>query len=157
VDDDAYPFGWDVAWLARDRENRIGAFITAGCGPVVGAVDPTVEDRLLQSAPVTSSAELLTNVPDPSSFIDLATRGLYVFDWDYYSTYVLVARPAPPIASLPSGLEMPPISDVSFASGSPLRVVAQSLVTAEDVGRERFSRRLQRLLSGRRRPVSPDP
>lgn len=34
----SYPEGGDCFWLASDRDGNMGAFITAGCGPILEVV-----------------------------------------------------------------------------------------------------------------------
>lgn len=116
----AYPEGIDCVWLASDREDRLAAFITAGVGPIpLKAFNPAcvpvedIEGRLCQLPPV-SQARLLVSVKRPDDFIDLAERGLFVYDWTDISritrealqVYEPVAIPTMPIttASLPSDL-----------------------------------------------------
>ena len=49
-----YPEGIDCVWLASDREGRVGAFITAGVGPIpaeaLSSVYMPVEDIEAASA-----------------------------------------------------------------------------------------------------------
>ncbi|MGJ4962368.1 hypothetical protein [Bradyrhizobium sp. HKCCYLRH3061] len=82
--------------------------MTAGAGPIPATalnVNHTpiedIEQHLLR-LPIVSSARLLVRVPRPDSFIDLAERGLFVYDWtDVHRSianakrmYELVAVPA---------------------------------------------------------------
>lgn len=82
-----YPDGIDCSWLASDQTGRLGVFITAGIGPIPAAVLDSaympieeIEERLCQ-LPAVSSAQLLVTVKRPDSFIDLAERGIFVYDW----------------------------------------------------------------------------
>ncbi|MBL8297959.1 MAG: hypothetical protein JNN30_06360 [Rhodanobacteraceae bacterium] len=132
-----YPEGIDCVWLASDREGHLGAFITAGIGPIpVVALDAgnmpveDVEEQLCQLPPV-SQAQLLVSVNRPDDFIDLAERGLFVYDWtdvnrtgrDALHAYEPVAVPSKPIAvsSLPSDLaafaETLRLRNVVFSAG----------------------------------------
>jgi hypothetical protein len=104
--------GIDLIWLAQDRQGFVGAFITAGSGPIpksalaYALVDPSLEEEAI-NLPERSSAYMLVQVPDSSSFLALAKRGLAVFDWqDIHRTsvqetkaYEAVCRPESPIAA----------------------------------------------------------
>lgn len=139
-----YPEGIDCVWLASDREGRLGAFITAGMGPIpVAALDPShmpVEDveGLLCQLPPVSQARLLVSVKRPDDFIDLAERGLFVYDWtdinrtarEALRVYEPVAVPSNPIiaSSLPSDLaalaKALRLTDVVFAAGDAVDIRA---------------------------------
>jgi len=105
-----YPY-WDCLWLAHDRNNHIGGFVTGGNGPIpVDLLDlnePKVEDleEMVSGLPKVSASRLLISFyTDPSSFLDLAERGIFIYDWQ--DPYQLVATPTTPIllASLPDRL-----------------------------------------------------
>ena len=103
-----YPHA-DCVWLASDQNGHVAAFVTAGTGPIPTAVLQTplpVEESeaLVCSLPTTTTARLLVSVPRPDSFVDLAERGLFVYDWhehriDGRSTgvYEAVATPNDPV------------------------------------------------------------
>lgn len=106
-----YPNGIDCVWLASDQVGHLGAFITAGVGPIpIEALDTSilpiedVENSLYQLPQVTR-AKLRVSVKRPDDFIDLAERGLFVYDWtdinrtarDALHVYEPVAEPAQPI------------------------------------------------------------
>ena len=106
-----YPDGIDCSWLASDQVGRLGVFITAGIGPIPAtALDSAnmpieaIEERLCQ-LPTVSSNQLLVTVKRPDSFIDLAERGFFVYDWtdihrtkaDELNVYESVAAPNEPI------------------------------------------------------------
>ncbi|WP_157610053.1 hypothetical protein [Variovorax sp. Root434] len=115
-----YPEGIDCVWLASDKDGHLGAFITAGVGPIPAPMlDPLcmlVEEieGELHKLPTISQARLLLAVPRPDSYIELAERGMFVYDWnDVHRTvreslhvYEPVAVPTKPatIGSLPSDL-----------------------------------------------------
>lgn len=107
--DHTYPQGIDCAWLAVDRDNLLGVFITGGCGPVplqtltyLATLDP---EELALALPVVSGCRLLAPLPDPNSFAALAARGFFVFDWSdihrphqlELRAYEAVAIPSSPI------------------------------------------------------------
>ena len=115
-----YPQGIDYVWLASDREGHVGAFITAGVGSipveVLSSVYIPIEDiegRLYQLLPV-SQVRLLVSVKRPNDFIELAERGIFVYDWtdihriarEALRVYEPVAVPTKPImvSSLPADL-----------------------------------------------------
>jgi hypothetical protein len=106
-----YPEQIDCTWLASDRDGHLGAFMTAGEGPIpaaaldcAGVSIEAVEQRLCQ-LPLVSQAWLLVPVPRPDDFVDLARRGLFVYDWtDSHRTtrkslhvYERVAAPSTPL------------------------------------------------------------
>ena len=101
-----YPEGFDCVWIALDAQGRVGAFVTAGEGPVpevvLGSdVDIIDIEGLLLDMAETGEAHPLASDGDPSSFLALARRGLYVYDWnDVHSVprpltdrYQCIARP----------------------------------------------------------------
>lgn len=105
-----YPAGVDAVWLASDARGHLGAFITGGSGPIPtralaeGAVAvQEIEGRLLR-LPKTGTAQLLHEYPRPDSILELAQRGLFVFDWrdvhrvrwEYSGVYEVVAIPMRP-------------------------------------------------------------
>lgn len=123
----------DCVWLASDRAGRLAVLITAGEGPIPpAALDGPVEffeiETLLLELPVSAAAHLLVQVPSPDSFVALAERGLFVYDWtDVHRTagktnaYELVATPSEPqqLASLPDDLRRTAVGlDLEFA-GTP--------------------------------------
>lgn len=81
-----YPFQMDCVWLAADADGRLAAFVTAGIGPIPEALLTSsidielIESRLLE-LPIVGTAVNVTDVPNPSSFIELSRRGLFVYDW----------------------------------------------------------------------------
>lgn len=99
--------GLDIAWLASDIADCLAAVVTAGAGPLPesvfgGPVDLSdLENRLLQ-LPVVGAASVLVDNGDMTSFLNLAMRGLFVFDWtDVHRSdrakidaYQLVAAPS---------------------------------------------------------------
>ncbi|XUM21197.1 hypothetical protein ACRAVF_28120 [Bradyrhizobium oligotrophicum S58] len=118
----SYPAGTDCVWIASDRHNHVGAFITAGAGPIPASAFNAdrvpierVEEHLCR-LPIVSSAHLLVAVKSPASFVDLAERGLFVYDWadvhrsirNERRTYEPVAVPATPLRSdrLPADLNV---------------------------------------------------
>jgi len=120
MSDPYYPHHLDCLWLAHDRNNHVGGFVTAGLGPIpLDLLDSEASKvresgRLSSDLPKVSGSRLLVSFyPDPSSFIDLAERGIFVYDWTdihggrlYTDAYELVATPTMPILldSLPDRL-----------------------------------------------------
>ena len=82
-----YPMGLDCVWIAMDRNGNVGAFVTAGIGPIPRLVllDSVFScDRVEQALfelPRTSVARLAIDVKRPDDFIGMAERGLFVYDW----------------------------------------------------------------------------
>ena len=101
-----YPRGADCVWLASDQNGHVAAFVTAAAGPIPTAVLQTTlpveqSEILVCSSPRTTTARLLISVPRPDSFVDLAERGLFVYDWHEYGrstgVYEAVATPNDPV------------------------------------------------------------
>lgn len=123
MSDKLYPEGIDCVWIAADGHEHVGAFITAGVGPVpsrfLGRDFVPMEEleRLLYGLPKTSGFQLLVTVPRPDSFVELAERGLFVYDWtdihkrrhEETRCYEKVAVPLVPLKS-----EMVPATLASF-------------------------------------------
>ena len=113
------PSSYDLVWLAVDAANQVAAFVTAGPGPIpLNILDPDllddVEERILD-LPVVSRVRIPSGSDDGlGSFVALAQRGIFVYDWtDVHGTrvedlhaYELVAAPTDPItvANLPHAL-----------------------------------------------------
>jgi len=84
-----YPVQLDCVWIASDRDEHVAAFVTAGVGPIPALVlNYTAEPLLIEniekavlSLPKVSACRLLVPVPRPDSFIAMAERGLFVYDW----------------------------------------------------------------------------
>lgn len=94
----AYPDGIDCTWLGVDQFGAVAAFVTAGQGEIPSAilagaiVDLREIEFLMMALPVITDVNLRVTVPRPDDFIDIACRGLYVYDWSG-SHYALVAEP----------------------------------------------------------------
>jgi hypothetical protein len=83
-----YPVQLDCVWVASDRNGHVAAFVTAGVGPIPEPVldntePPFVEDieRSILELPTVSSGRLLISVSRPDSFVKIAERGFFVYDW----------------------------------------------------------------------------
>jgi len=104
----AYPDGIDCTWLGVDRRGKIAAFVAAGEGEIPTAllmqhdVDLGDIENLLMNLPVKGNVKLRVSVARPDDFLDMACRGLYVYDWSG-NRYTLVAEPE--IAIELSGLD----------------------------------------------------
>lgn len=106
-----YPSGTDCVWLACDGESHVGAFVTAGAGPVAAAalslsdIEIHEVEELALSLPKTGPAHVIVSVPRPDSFVALAERGLFVFDWQdavrkrlaHKGAYEQMAAPSNPL------------------------------------------------------------
>jgi len=141
----AYPYGQDLVWLAIDASGMVSAFITAGEGPIPSSAlqaavgEPNLEEQL-HDLPITCQATLLVNVPVATSYLDLAKRGFFVFDWsDIHRTsaqatgmYERVCLPERPVAAsaLPAYLQAvaraTALQSVSFASSNRVHVHART-------------------------------
>lgn len=106
-----YPHGSDYVWLGANRRGEVGAFAIAGLGPIPADVLARcdiagIEPEVLRLLPVSSGATLLIELPKPDSFLALATRGLFVYDWrdlhrvraEYTDAYELMAVPDQPLS-----------------------------------------------------------
>jgi hypothetical protein len=108
--DKSYPVGVDVVWLGADRDGFVAAFVTAGVGPIPSVIlsenfvpIEEVEERISE-LPRVSIAEALVNVKRPDDFLEIAKRGIFVYDWrDAHRTaanetgaYEAVAKPLTP-------------------------------------------------------------
>jgi hypothetical protein len=116
-----YPEDIDCTWLGLDRNRHVGAFVTAGIGPIpIALLDlekPEVEDMgsMVCALPNVSTARILISVPDPSYYVELAERGIFVYDWtdvhrsrvDELNSYEPFAIPNDPLTldSLPTALK----------------------------------------------------
>jgi hypothetical protein len=105
------PRDFDWVWLACDRDDYVAAFITAGAGPIPAAILesslPAEEsETLIRGLAPTTTA--LASIPHSGveSFITLAQRGFFVYDWQdvhrgsavrYTDMYELVAAPREPV------------------------------------------------------------
>ncbi|MBB6580644.1 hypothetical protein [Ralstonia solanacearum] len=147
-----YPDGIDCVWIASDRNGHLGAFITAGVGPIpaeaLKSVYIPVEDieGQLCLLPIIAQAELLVSVKRPDDFIDLAERGVFVYDWtdinrtarDALRVYEPVAVPTRPIMtnSLPDDLsalaKVLELADVVFSTKTAVDI--RALVSCAEAG-----------------------
>jgi hypothetical protein len=116
-----YPADLDFAWIAIDKNQHVGFFITAGEGPIpieyLNAPTEVFESEIekeLSKLPQVCNATLIIDVPKPDSFLAPALRGIFVFDWAdagrSYSTatgmYECAAAPTKPVvvSDLPTAL-----------------------------------------------------
>jgi hypothetical protein len=83
-----YPADLDFAWMALDKNQHIGLFITAGEGPIpIDHLNASTEvfeseiEKELSKLPQVCEATLLIDVAKPDSFLAPAERGIFVFDW----------------------------------------------------------------------------
>ena len=107
--DEAYPLGWDYAWLAADAAGHVAIFTNAGQGPIPTAVlaDRRASDRaelLIKALPERSDCQMLVTLPRPEDFIACVRRGLFAYDWQdchrdtgQSHRYELLARPTAPV------------------------------------------------------------
>jgi len=108
-----YPLGVDCVWLAHTRRGEVGAFITAGTGPipidVLNRVNvETLETEILRDLSSVTRPLVLKSVPRPQSYEELSCRGLFVYDWIAKTqTYEWVALPdtSLDVAALPERLK----------------------------------------------------
>jgi hypothetical protein len=98
--------GIDVAWLASDSVGHVAAFITGGAGPIPAAALGSLEYAESQALalPDLGALHLHVQVPHSDSFVALAKKGVFVYDWPDPGTergaagaYQLAASPACPL------------------------------------------------------------
>jgi hypothetical protein len=148
----ASPRDFDWVWLACDRDDHVAAFITAGAGPIPMAVfesDLSVEEgeALVCSLAATTIARSLLSKGDVTSFMALAQRGVFVYDWqDVHSarmhthSYELVAVPDTPVRfdSFPNELakisRIVRLDKVSFADEKAIDLRAHTQCLADYQG-----------------------
>ncbi len=108
----------DWAWMAQDKAGYVGMFVTAGHGPipfeVLRAYDVEIETAEENVLMLMKSTECVNHcqAPNPKSFIEIAQRGIYAFDWtdvhrvkrDEIEAYEIMATPKNPITAI----ELPP-------------------------------------------------
>lgn len=121
-----YPHGWDWVWAATDRDGHVAAFVTAGEAPVPRDVieiqfrdSAHVEEAIAALAP-SSGIRGFMEPGDREALVELAHRGLFVYDWrdvrralrDELGAYELVAAPTTPVraATLPPVLRVAAMS-----------------------------------------------
>jgi hypothetical protein len=104
--------GFDLVWIGADESDNVAAFITAGSGfipPSAQAGIGEVENLILEEPP-NCECKLHIDAPITDSYVELAKRGYFVFDWadvgvqDSY--YELAAQPTTPVraSDLPTAL-----------------------------------------------------
>ena len=111
--DDHPVWGHEFDWVAKDCNESLGYFSTAGAGLVPttclssdAAIETLFED--VMRLPAISAVEIVDQSSrDISDWISVAERGFHGYDWSReMSHYVLVAKPKEPIKSdsLPTAL-----------------------------------------------------
>jgi hypothetical protein len=145
-----YPEGIDCEWLGLDGHGHVAAFVTAGCGPIPAQLleaEPCWLDLLdeqFDKLPRTCAARLLEPLKRPDDFVDIAERGIFVYDWsdvhragkDRINAYELIAVPSNPIdvSQLPHDLAAlaasSRLADVAFETAKRIDV-RQSLGCVE--------------------------
>jgi hypothetical protein len=121
-----YPRGLDWVWLATDGEGRVAAFVTAGEAPVpalaleVQFPDSAHLEAAFAALPERSATRTFGAPGDLGAYIELAERGLFVYDWqdahrpvrEETGAYELVAAPTTPSRAA----ELPPLLRVAALS-----------------------------------------
>jgi hypothetical protein len=85
--------GKEFDWFAIDRNGAVALFATAGEGTVPQSVLSNTSNHNL-------IAEYLETPNWGSELVwtDLASYGLFVFDWNYFGLYIKVAAPSTALA-----------------------------------------------------------
>jgi len=115
-----YPEEIDCLWLGTDAHGNVGAFVTAGRGPIPEAIlqipSNLLEEleRMANELPRTGLAVSVAPMKRPDDFVALAERGLFAYDWsdlhrmlaDATGKYELMASPgvAIKLSDLPQDL-----------------------------------------------------
>ncbi|WP_137940450.1 hypothetical protein [Chitinivorax sp. B] len=108
-----YPNGLDCVWLATDRNGHLGAFVTGGIGPipksVLSSASVSIEniEEMVCALPQVSDVRLLVKMKRPDDFVEMAQRGLFVYDWcdvhrtasEFTHAYEPIAVPLNPISA----------------------------------------------------------
>ncbi len=137
-----YPNGIDCLWIASDRNGHLAAFVTGGEGPI--PIKLLLEDAIrvedigqrVCELPVSSAVKMLVQMKFPEDFMELAKRGVFVYDWtdvhrvssECRGAYEPVAVPLGPTAQniLPPTLmniaKIVTFTDVAFSDNKPLDV-----------------------------------
>lgn len=138
-----YPYV-DGVWFGSDANGVIAAFVTAGQGPIpISAVpfleNPPAPEEVFLTLPKRGEGTMRVDYKNTQSFVALAERGAYVFDWsdvhkvarDKRGAYELVCSPSggihlgsllPPIVN---ALGIVPLHQVDFSQVVLLDVKAQ--------------------------------
>lgn len=139
-----YPDGMDFGWLAADSEGQVAFLITAGRAPIPSHLlnldDIILEDLelLVCNLPRVSEAQLTIPMEHAESYIEIAQRGFFVYDWtdahrsfsERICGYEQVALPVNPIRcdQLPNQLadvaRLSTFADIRFGGGGNLDVLA---------------------------------
>lgn len=127
-----YPYELDCAWIASDAAGLCAIFITGGEGPILPAALSLdffpvgdVERKVLDMpAGLGKPARMHVVVPDPSSYLELAGRGFFVYDWagsdrivGRLDAYELVAEPEVPIRCAELPVELRIVAEAVKVSG----------------------------------------
>ncbi|MBC7750425.1 MAG: hypothetical protein H7Z73_01725 [Candidatus Saccharibacteria bacterium] len=115
-----YPEGIECVWIASDRNGYLGAFTTAGVGPIPRKALTSklfeIEDveEVVCRLPKISETHLFVSMKRLDDFVAMAERGFFVYDWrdahrttgESKNTYELITAPISPIKSdaLPESL-----------------------------------------------------
>lgn len=147
-----YPEGVDCVWVASDQNGNLGAFVTGGVGPIpmLWLTDECmpIEDveALICELPNISNVRMLVEIKRPDDFIELASRGIFVYDWrdvnrtsnECRNVYEPVAVPLAPISveRLAGGLagmaKSLSFSDAVFSDGQPLDICLHTICRRAD-------------------------
>ncbi|BCG75565.1 hypothetical protein MesoLj113a_67230 [Mesorhizobium sp. 113-1-2] len=82
-----YPIGIDCVWIASDSTGSLGAFVTGGEGPIPTRIlsnewiDIVDIEEYIEILPICSKAEFLIPIKGSDSFLSMARRGFFVYDW----------------------------------------------------------------------------
>jgi hypothetical protein len=104
-------FEADLAWFGVDNLGHAAAFITAGTGPIPASLldqadlDLPSLEQIANQLPKIGAAHLVERSGNMSSFVALAERGFFVFDWadvhrlkiEHINAYERVCTPATPL------------------------------------------------------------
>ena len=136
--EEAYPEGMDFVWLAGDSAGHVGAFVTAGCGPVPVEALRTQSlenvEEIVRTLSERGDARVVGAKGDLSSFAEMARRGVYVFDWtDVHKAqsretgfYERTAEPTSPRSASDFAVPLFTFADIDFALSQQIDVRSRS-------------------------------
>ncbi len=121
-----YPQGWDWIWTATDADGFAAAFVTGGQAPIprdaleIQFRDSTQIEEAVAALPASSDVRVFEEPGDRDTLVELARRGLFVYDWrdarralrDELGAYELVAAPTSPSRAT----TLPPVLRVAAMS-----------------------------------------
>ena len=139
VDISQHPTGMDAAWVARDETGCVAFFITAGEGPIPEVALQQLQgdiwpEELMAGLAKIGSCVLHVVVPNPSSFVALAERGVFVYDWsDIHRTEVDALGAYERVASPGATINVESLKAALGWSAGEIPLICESFVQSTNV------------------------